>query len=159
MNRLSHFDERGIARMVDVAEKDITRRIAIAKGVVKLSGRTLELIRTNGIKKGDALAVARLAGITGAKKTPDLIPLCHPLPISGVDLDLRLEENPPSVEIEARVSTVGRTGVEMEALTAVTTAALTVYDMVKSVDRAIEIADIRLVFKEGGKSGLFEGRA
>lgn len=109
-------------------------------------------------KKGDVLAVSQLAGITGAKRTADLIPLCHPLPLTGVDVHLTAHENPPRVEIEATASTFGRTGVEMEALTGVTTAALTVYDMLKSVDRSMEISDIRLVFKDGGKSGRFEGR-
>ncbi len=154
--KLTHFDAAGAAHMVDVSAKEVTHRTAIARGSVHMEPETLKLITEGRAKKGDVLAVARLAGIMGAKKTADLIPLCHPLALSKVALDLTTAEDPPRVEIEATVKTTGQTGVEMEALTAVSTAALTVYDMVKAVDKAMHITDIRLAFKDGGKSGRFE---
>ncbi len=157
MTGFTHFDSEGKARMVDVSEKAETERIATAKGRIVMQPATLALIREGGVKKGDVLSVARLAGIMGAKKTPDLIPLCHPLALSSVKVDLALDEAHNAVEITATCKLVGRTGVEMEALTAVSVAALTVYDMCKAVDRAMTITDIRLTHKSGGKSGTFEG--
>jgi cyclic pyranopterin phosphate synthase len=156
MSRLTHFDEKGNARMVDVSEKSETERVATAKGSVVMAPETLALIKSGGVKKGDVLSVAQLAGIMGAKRTPDLIPLCHPLALSSVSVELVLDEVRSTVEIAATCKLKGRTGVEMEALTAVSVAALTVYDMVKAVDRGIRITDIRLVQKSGGKSGSFE---
>ena len=149
----THFDECGRARMVDVGDKDITKRTAVASGRVLVNPDTFELIRSGGMKKGDVLATAQIAGIMGAKRTPDLIPMCHPLFLSGIRLDLSLNEEDHAVEIRAEVSCQGRTGVEMEALTAVSTAALTVYDMCKAVQRDMEITDIRLVQKTGGVHG------
>lgn len=149
----THFDESGRARMVDVGDKDITKRTAVASGRVLVNPDTFELIRSGGMKKGDVLATAQIAGIMGAKRTPDLIPMCHPLFLNGVRLDLSLNEEDHAVEIRAEVSCQGRTGVEMEALTAVSTAALTVYDMCKAVQRDMEITDIRLVQKTGGVHG------
>lgn len=157
MSRLTHFSESGDAHMVDVSEKDITSRTATAKGLVRMAPETLALIREGRAKKGDVLAVARLAGIMAVKKTADIIPLCHPLPISGVTLELEADEAQSAVLIEASVKVTGRTGVEMEALTAVTAAALTVYDMVKAVDKAMQISDIRLVHKAGGRTGEYRG--
>ena len=156
MATLSHMDERGRARMVDVTEKDVTRRVAVARGVVVMRAETLDAIAEGQIPKGDVLAVARIAGIMAAKKTSDLVPMCHPLDISGVEVDLAPRQNPPSVEIEATVRTTGRTGVEMEALTAVSVAGLTIYDMCKAVDRGMTVGEIRLVHKSGGKSGAFD---
>jgi cyclic pyranopterin phosphate synthase len=152
-NRLTHIDEAGAARMVDVSEKPVTARTARASGRVLVSRRVVELLRGEGVPKGDALATARIAGIMGAKRTPDLIPLCHPLAVSGVTLDLRVADDADAVEIVATVRTTDRTGVEMEALTAVSVAALTVVDMVKAVDKAAVITDIRVEEKTGGKSG------
>jgi cyclic pyranopterin phosphate synthase len=152
---LTHFDEGGRAAMVDVAGKPETERLAIARGRVVMAPATLALIAEGKAGKGDVLGVARLAGIMAAKKTSDLIPLCHPLILTKVRLDLTIAE-PDTVEIEAQVSVTGRTGVEMEALTAVSVAALTVYDMVKAVDRGMRIEGIHLALKEGGKSGRFE---
>jgi len=152
---LTHLDERGRARMVDVSEKADTVRIATARGRVLMRRETLELIRTGGVKKGDVLAIAQVAGVMGAKKTSDLIPLCHPLPISGVDLAFELDDEALAVEITARVRVVGKTGVEMEALSAVSVAALTVYDMCKAADKDMVIDGIRLVHKFGGKSGEY----
>ncbi len=148
---LSHVDATGAARMVDVSGKDITARVATASGRVLVSARVLELLRGEGVPKGDALAVARIAGIMGAKQTPSLVPLCHPLAISGVTVDLTLADD--AVHISATVRTTDRTGVEMEALTAVSVAALTVVDMVKAVDKAAVITDVRVETKTGGKSG------
>jgi cyclic pyranopterin monophosphate synthase len=148
---LTHIDEGGAARMVDVSEKDVTARTARAAGRVLVSPRVVELLRGEGVPKGDALATARIAGIMGAKRTPDLIPLCHPLAVSGVKVDLSVTDD--AVEITAQVKTTDRTGVEMEALTAVTVAALTVIDMVKAVDKAAVIADVRVEEKTGGRSG------
>ena len=149
----THFDESGRARMVNVGGKDITKRTAAAEGRVHVNTHTFDLIRSGGMKKGDVLATAQIAGIMGAKRTPDLIPMCHPLLLSGIKLDLTLNEEDHAVEIRAEVSCEGRTGVEMEALTAVSTAALTVYDMCKAVQRDMEITDIRLVQKTGGVHG------
>lgn len=156
MTGFTHFDAKGDAHMVDVSDKDITARIATAEGYIKMAPETFDLIAEGRAKKGDVIAVARLAGIMGAKKTPDLIPLCHPLPITKVAVDLTLEPGLPGLRIEATVKTTGQTGVEMEALTAVSTAALTVYDMAKAVDRAMVIDGIRVVLKDGGKSGRYE---
>jgi cyclic pyranopterin phosphate synthase len=148
---LTHLDEAGAARMVDVSGKDVTSRSATASGRVLVSAEVVALLRGAGVPKGDTLAVARLAGIMGAKQTPSLIPLCHPLAISGVTLDLAVEDD--AVSIVATVRTTDRTGVEMEALTAVSVAALTVIDMVKAVDKAAVITDVRVEAKSGGKSG------
>lgn len=151
----THFDDRGGSRMVDVGEKDPSCRTAVAAARVLVNRETLELIRTGGMKKGDVLGVAQVAGIMGAKRTPDLIPMCHPILLNGVDLELYLDETRCSVEIRASVRCDGRTGVEMEALTAVSTAALTVYDMCKAVQKDMVITDIRLLEKTGGVHGDF----
>jgi cyclic pyranopterin phosphate synthase len=153
---LTHIDKDGKAIMVDVSDKDETERIAVAKGRVRMQPETLALIREGGVKKGDVLSVARLAGIMGAKKTPELIPLCHPLALTSVVVELTPEDDDAGLEITATCKLKGRTGVEMEALTAVAVAALTVYDMCKAKDRAMRITDIRLVEKSGGKSGHYE---
>lgn len=155
MARLTHFDAKGKARMVDVSAKPATERVAVATGRVKLAKATMDLIRKGGVKKGDVLSVARLAGIMGAKRTPDLIPLCHPLALSAVSVDLAPDPKRNAIEITATVKTTGPTGVEMEALTAVAVAALTVYDMCKATDRAMVLTDIRLDYKSGGKSGTY----
>ena len=155
---LTHFDGEGRAHMVDVSEKAVTNRIATASAYVKMEPETLEHITKGTAKKGDVLGVARLAGIMGAKRTADLIPLCHPLPITKVTVDLAPDTSLPGVRIEATVKTTGQTGVEMEALTAASTAALTVYDMLKAVDRAMEIGDLRVLLKDGGKSGRYEAQ-
>jgi cyclic pyranopterin phosphate synthase len=152
-DRLTHVDEAGAARMVDVSGKDVTAREAVAAGRVLVSGAVIGLLRGEGVPKGDALGVARVAGIMGAKRTPDLVPLCHPLSISGVTVDLDVTDE--AVEITATVRTSDRTGVEMEALTAVTVAALTVVDMVKAVDKAAVISDVRVLAKSGGRSGAW----
>ena len=152
----THFDDEGRARMVQVGDKDVTRRVAVAAGRVLVNRDTFQLIRTGGVKKGDVLTVAQVAGIMAAKRTPDLIPMCHPVAVSGIDLSLRLDEERLSVEIEARGQCEGRTGVEMEALTAVSGAALTVYDMCKAVQRDIVISDICLIRKSGGVHGDYE---
>lgn len=152
----THFDEKGDARMVDVSAKAETERTAVAKGRVRVSAETAALIREGALKKGDVLSVARLAGIMGAKRTPDLIPLCHPLQLSSVGVELTLDEENSAVDITATCKIAARTGVEMEALTAVSVAALTVYDMCKAVDKGMRITDIRLVHKSGGKSGTYE---
>jgi cyclic pyranopterin phosphate synthase len=149
--RLTHVDESGAARMVDVSAKDVTARTASASGRVLVSAEVVELLRGQGVPKGDALAVARIAGIMGAKQTPALVPLCHPLAVSGVSVDLVVADD--AVEITATVRTTDRTGVEMEALTAVSVAALTVVDMVKAVDKAAVITDVRVESKTGGRSG------
>jgi len=151
--QLTHLDESGAARMVDVSGKDVTAREAVAAGRVLVSAEVVELLRGPGVPKGDALSVARIAGIMGAKQTPQLIPLCHPLAISGVTVDLAVTDD--AVEIEARVRTTDRTGVEMEALTAVAVAGLAVIDMVKAVDKRASITDVRVLSKTGGKSGDF----
>lgn len=157
MATLTHFDQDGNAVMVDVSDKDVTERTATAQGSVFMLPETVQLIVDGGVKKGDVLSVARLAGIMGAKKTPDLIPLCHPLALSSVKVDLGVDADRNAVDITATCKLKGRTGVEMEALTAVSVAALTVYDMCKAVDRGMRIADIRLTHKAGGKSGTYEG--
>jgi cyclic pyranopterin phosphate synthase len=156
MSGLTHFDGEGRAVMVDVSAKSETAREAVAKGSVVMAPATIALIQSRGLSKGDVLAVAQLAGIMGAKRTPDLVPLCHPLPLSSAEVALSVDSARNAVDIVATCRVTGRTGVEMEALTAVSVAALTVYDMVKAVDKAVRITDIRLVRKSGGKSGLFE---
>lgn len=153
MSGLTHIDAAGEARMVEVGGKDITDRLGTAEGTVLVAPATLALILGGNAKKGDVLGTARIAGIMAAKRTHDLIPLCHPLALTSVTVDLSTASDPPRVVVRARVKTTGRTGVEMEALTAVSVACLTVYDMVKAVDRGIRITDIRLVEKRGGKSG------
>lgn len=153
MSKLTHLDKTGRATMVDVGSKPDTERLAVARGQVAMQADTLRLIREGALQKGDVLTVARVAGIMAAKRTAEIIPLCHPLPLTHVDVQLALDDDPPRVLIEARVRTVGKTGVEMEALTAVTAAALTVYDMAKAVDRGMRIEAIRLVEKHGGQSG------
>ena len=155
MAKLSHLDDQGRARMVDVSDKEVTSRVAAARGAIQMRPETLELILKGKVEKGDVFSVARVAGIMAAKKTPDLIPMCHPLAITSVKVDLTPAENPTRVEIEAIVRVSGKTGVEMEAMTAVSVAALTIYDMCKAVDREMFIGDIRLVKKSGGKSGTF----
>ena len=156
MAELTHLDAEGRARMVDVGEKPSTTRRAVAEGRIVMKAETLNLIAEGGHKKGDVLAVARVAGIMAAKKTAELVPLCHPLPVTKVSLDLTTDPDLPGVRIEATVKTTGQTGVEMEALTAVSTAALTVYDMAKAVDKGMEIGGLRVVLKDGGKSGRYE---
>jgi cyclic pyranopterin phosphate synthase len=155
---LSHFDKRGNAHMVDVGAKEITERVAVARASVTMQAATLKLIQTKKAAKGDVLAVAQLAGIMAAKKTPELIPLCHPLSLSSVDVKLTIDARRRAVDIEATCKLKGRTGVEMEALTAASVAALTVYDMCKAVDRGMVISDVRLLHKSGGKSGTFNAR-
>ena len=153
---LTHFDGEGRAHMVDVSEKDHTDRVAVAEVYIKMLPETFEIITEGRAKKGDVLGVARLAGIMGAKKTSDLIPLCHPLAIAKVSIDLVPDADLPGIQLRATVKTTGQTGVEMEALTAASTAALTVYDMCKAVDRGMEIGGLRVVLKDGGKSGRYE---
>ncbi|WP_114374507.1 cyclic pyranopterin monophosphate synthase MoaC [Elioraea thermophila] len=155
-DRLTHFDEAGNAVMVDVSAKAATERVAVARGRVVMQPATLETIAARALKKGDALAVAQLAGIMAAKRTADLVPLCHPLPLASVSVTLTPDPASNAVEIEATVKTTGPTGVEMEALTAVSVAALTLYDMAKAIDRGMRIEAVRLVHKSGGKSGTFE---
>jgi cyclic pyranopterin monophosphate synthase len=152
--RLTHVDEAGAARMVDVTGKEVTDRVAVASGRVLVSPQVIGLLRGDGVPKGDALGVARIAGIMAAKRTPDLVPLCHPLAISGVTVDLEVDDD--AVAITATVRTADRTGVEMEALTAVAVAGLTIVDMVKAVDKAAVISDVRIVSKSGGKSGSWQ---
>jgi cyclic pyranopterin phosphate synthase len=156
MSKLTHFDEEGSARMVDVSGKDETAREAVAEGSVAMLPETLSLILDRKVAKGDVFGVARIAGIMAAKKTAGLIPLCHPLALASVEIGFEPDEQASRVTIRATVRTAGRTGVEMEALTAIAAAGLTVYDMCKSVDRAMTITDIRLLKKSGGKSGTFE---
>jgi cyclic pyranopterin monophosphate synthase len=151
--KLSHLDETGRARMVDVGGKPDTERMAVAKGEVLMRPETLELIRQGALKKGDVLSVAQVAGVMAAKQTSNLIPLCHPLPLSQVVVDISLDPDLPGVQITATTRTTGKTGVEMEALTAVSVAALTVYDMAKAVEKTMKIVNIRLVEKRGGQSG------
>jgi cyclic pyranopterin monophosphate synthase len=155
MDKLSHLDAQGRAKMVDVSDKDITSRIAVARGTIHMRAETLALILANKVEKGDVFSVARVAGIMAAKKTSELIPMCHPLSITSVEIDLTPAENPARMEIEASVRVSGKTGVEMEAMTAVAVAGLTIYDMCKAVDREMSIGEIRLVKKSGGKSGTF----
>jgi cyclic pyranopterin phosphate synthase len=153
MSKLTHLDEHGRASMVDVGHKPDTERIAIARGEIHMKKETFDLIRDGQIKKGDVLTVAQIAGITASKRTSDLIPLCHPLPLSKIDVDLILDELLPGVVITATAKTIGKTGVEMEALTAVSVAALTVYDMAKAAEKTMRIQNIRLIEKHGGQSG------
>jgi cyclic pyranopterin phosphate synthase len=153
MSKLTHFNAAGEAHMVDVGAKTVTARSAVAEGCIVMAGKTLDMIREGSHRKGDVLAVARIAGIMAAKKTGDLIPLCHPISLDGVELEFDILSEPPRVQCRARVSTHDRTGVEMEALTAVQVALLTVYDMCKSVDRGMTMEGIRLMSKSGGRSG------
>ncbi|MCA9483963.1 MAG: cyclic pyranopterin monophosphate synthase MoaC [Nitrospina sp.] len=161
-NPLTHFNEQGRARMVDVSEKSVTERVATATGSISMKPATLDLIQRGEIKKGDVLAVAQVAGIMGAKKTPEVIPMCHPLNLTGVDISFEVQSDPDpdtdlcAIHIQATVKISGKTGVEMEALTAVSVAALTIYDMCKAADREMVISDVGLAFKAGGKSGTFE---
>src|ERR1041385_5410717 len=155
MSQLSHLDEQGRARMVDVSGKDVTSRIAIARGTIHMRAETLALILEDKIEKGDVFSVARVAGIMAAKKTAELIPMCHPLNLTSIAVDFTAEKSPPRVEIETTVRVSGKTGVEMEAMTAAAVAGLTIYDMCKAVDREMTIGEIRLVKKSGGKSGTF----
>src|ERR1043166_7275543 len=155
MAKLSHLDDQGRARMVDVSEKEITTRIAVARGSIHMRPETLSLIREGKVQKGDVFSVARVAGIMAAKKTSELIPMCHPLNITSVKIGLTAEDDPSRVEIEATVRVDGKTGVEMEAMTAVSVAGLTIYDMCKAVDRDMTLGEIRLIQKSGGKSGTF----
>ena len=156
MAKFTHLDDEGNAVMVDVSDKQATQRTATAKGTVTMEPETMALIQAGGVKKGDVLSVAQLAGIMGAKRTPDLIPLCHPLELTSVTVDLVCDPGRNAVDITATCKLKGQTGVEMEALTAVAVAALTVYDMCKAVDRGMKITDVRLAHKAGGKSGTFE---
>jgi cyclic pyranopterin phosphate synthase len=153
---LTHFDAQGAAHMVDVSGKDTTARIAVAENHIKMQRETFDIITEGRAKKGDVLGVARLAGIMGAKRTADLIPLCHPLSLTKVSVELEPDATLPGIRITATVKTTGQTGVEMEALTAASVAALTVYDMTKAVDKTMEIGGLRMVLKDGGKSGRFE---
>ena len=153
MSDFTHFNEQGRAKMVDVGEKPVSQRVAVAAARVLVNEHTFSLIQSGGMKKGDVLTVAQIAGVMGAKRTPDLIPMCHPILMDGINLDLHLDESRLSVEIQATVRCDGRTGVEMEALTAVSTAALTVYDMCKAVQKDMVITDIRLLSKTGGVHG------
>ena len=153
---LTHFDGKGDAHMVDVSDKAVTDRIATAASHIKMNPETLEVIAKGEAKKGDVLGVARLAGIMAAKRTPDLIPLCHPLPVTKVAVELSPDADLPGVRIEATVKTTGQTGVEMEALTAASVAALTVYDMTKAIDKGMEIGGVHVTLKDGGKSGRYE---
>ncbi|HEU5463521.1 MAG TPA: cyclic pyranopterin monophosphate synthase MoaC [Candidatus Binatia bacterium] len=155
MTKLSHLDEHGRARMVDVSEKEITSRIAVARGSIHMRPETLSLILADKIEKGDVFSVARVAGVMAAKKTSELIPMCHPLNIASVELNFSAGQQAARIDLEAVVRVSGKTGVEMEALTAVSVAALTIYDMCKAVDREMTIGEIRLVKKSGGKSGTF----
>ena len=153
---LTHFDAKGDAHMVDVSDKPVTARIAIAENHIKMQRETFDIITEGRAKKGDVLGVARLAGIMAAKRTSDLIPLCHPLPITKVSIDLEPDADLPGIRITATVKTTGQTGVEMEALTAASVAALTVYDLSKAVDKSMEISGLRVVLKDGGKSGRYD---
>ena len=159
MSSLTHFDAQGQAHMVDVGAKPATHRIAVAEGRITMQPATLAVIQSGTAKKGDVLGIARIAGIMAAKKTADLIPLCHPLPITKVALDLTPDHSLPGIVVEATVKTGGQTGVEMEALTAVSVACLTIYDMVKAVEKSMRIEGIRLILKDGGKSGRYEAEA
>lgn len=155
MNELTHFDEKGNARMVDVSEKNETKRVAFARGAIKVSKEIMSRVKEGSVKKGDVLGVARVAGIMGSKATSTLIPMCHPLMINGVNVDFEIDDENSEIVIYAEVKTTGKTGVEMEALTAVSTAALTIYDMCKAIDKSMVITEIHLVSKKGGKSGDF----
>ena len=152
---LTHFDKDGRVNMVDVSAKDITSRVAIAGGCVCMDKSTLALVKSGNAKKGDVLTIAEIAGIMATKRTADLIPLCHPLPISGAKVEISIDENLPGLSVKARVKTTGQTGIEMEALTAVSVACLTIYDMLKAVDKAMVIERVELLEKSGGKSGTY----
>ncbi len=156
MSKLTHFNEEGAAHMVDIGDKSVTHRIAIASGSISMQAETLSLIKEGGHKKGDVLGIARTAGIMAAKKTSELIPLCHPISLTHINIDLSIEENSSSVYCECCAETDGKTGVEMEALTAVQVTLLTIYDMCKAVDRGMCISDVQLLKKSGGKSGTWE---
>jgi cyclic pyranopterin phosphate synthase len=156
--KLTHLGRRGEARMVDVSAKPLTERVAVAEGRVVMQAKTLDIVRKGDAKKGDVLGAARIAGIQAAKRTHELIPLCHPLAISQIEVDLALDPKLPGIIVKARVKVAGKTGVEMEALTAVSVACLTIYDMVKAVDRGMRIEGIRLLEKRGGKSGHYRVR-
>ena len=156
MEDFTHFNEQGKAKMVDVGDKCISHRTAAAGADVKVNSETFRLIKSGGMKKGDVLTVAQIAGVMGAKRTSDLIPMCHPIPIHGIDLTFYLNEETTTIEIQVSVKCDGKTGVEMEALTAVSVAALTVYDMCKAVDKGMEINEVHLLRKSGGKSGVWE---
>lgn len=156
-DKLTHIDESGRARMVDVGQKDVTERLAVARGAVVMQPETLQLIMEGNVKKGDVLTVAELAGVMAAKRTSELIPLCHPLLLNQIDVRCTPDPQTNQVKIEATVRVSGKTGVEMEALTAVSVAGLTIYDMAKAVDRTMRLTDVRLVVKEGGRSGSFRG--
>ena len=151
--RLTHLDDQGRAHMVDVADKSVTHRIAVASGQVRMKPETLDLIRTGNAAKGDVIATAQIAGIMAAKKTHEMIPLCHPIPLTKVSVEFDVDENLPGLKLTATAKCLGQTGVEMEALTAVSVACLTIYDMAKAVDRGMEIGDIKVLKKSGGKSG------
>jgi cyclic pyranopterin phosphate synthase len=153
MTAISHLDEKGKARMVDVTRKASTVRTAVARGKVLMHPKTVDMIESEGIAKGNVLGVAKIAGIMAAKRTSDLIPMCHPLELTGIDMQFTINRDRGEIAIEAKVSTVGRTGVEMEAMTAVSVAALTIYDMCKSADKWMILSDIKLMTKQGGKSG------
>ena len=156
--RLSHLSKGGEARMVDVSAKTATERVAVAEGRVVMAAKTLDLVLAGNAKKGDVVGAARIAGIMAAKRTHELIPLCHPLPVSKVEVDIAPEQDPPGLMVQATVKVTGQTGVEMEALTAVSVACLTIYDMVKAVERGMRIEDIHLVEKRGGKSGHYQAK-
>lgn len=156
MKEFTHFDDEGKSRMVDISDKKITMREAKARGIIKMKPETLKMIMEGKVKKGDVFGVAKIAGIMGAKKTSDLIPMCHPLEITSIELDFRPLEKESSIEIESRVKVAGRTGVEMEAVTAVSIAAITIYDMCKAADKEMIISDIKLIEKKGGKSGKYK---
>ena len=158
MAELTHFDKSGQAHMVDVSGKEVTARLAVAEGWVRMSPETLELAASGTAKKGDVIGAARLAGIMGAKKTAELIPLCHPLPVTKVSVEIEADPALPGMRVAATVMTTGQTGVEMEALTAVSTTCLTLYDMLKAVEKGMEIGGIRLLLKDGGKSGRYEAQ-
>lgn len=157
--RLSHLDDAGLPRMVDVSDKAVTRRTAVAEGTIRMQPATLQAVVREEIPKGNVLTIARIAGITGAKRTAELIPLCHPLPVTGVHVSVTPDADLPGIRVEAEVRVDGRTGVEMEALTAVSAALLTIYDMCKALDRGMEIGGVRLLRKEGGRSGIWSAPA
>lgn len=155
-DKLTHFDKDGRVNMVDVSGKDVTDRVAVASGCVRMKPETLKLVKSGNAKKGDVIGVAEIAGIMGAKRTSDLVPLCHPLPISGAKVEIRIDETLPGLRVRAQIKTTGQTGVEMEALTAVSVTCLTIYDMLKAVDKAMIIERIELDEKTGGKSGTYK---
>ncbi len=160
MGKLTHFNKKGLPKMVDVSDKDVTTRVAIARGSIKMATATMARIKKGGLKKGDVLSVADVAGVMGAKRTSEIIPMCHPLPLSGVDIEFSFDKKPArgraTLNVTATTKCVSQTGVEMEALTAVATALLTVYDMCKAIDRAMTITNVELIEKKGGKSGTWK---